>query len=142
MFDTIFKSGKISSWVLYFVYQIKKYAFLVNELRCWESCWLSAQKKDWLYSPSHFNAMHDYMDTLNTVQRCTTVQSTVLRYYGITVLRKSAYGINSELIGLSFLVHFIRRTSAIFAVEGGMFWSFETMRKTSFKTKYTFFRPI
>ena len=28
-----------------FVYQVKTYAFLVNELRCWESCWLSAQKK-------------------------------------------------------------------------------------------------
>ena len=26
---------------------------------------------------------------------------------------------NSKLIGLSFLVHFILRTSAIFAVEGG-----------------------
>ena len=28
-----------------FVYQVKTYAFLVNELRCWESCWMSAQKK-------------------------------------------------------------------------------------------------
>ena len=28
-----------------FVYQVKTYAFLVNEIRCWESCWLSAQKK-------------------------------------------------------------------------------------------------
>ena len=28
-----------------FVYQVQTYAFLVNKLSCWESCWLSAQKK-------------------------------------------------------------------------------------------------
>ena len=51
------------------------YAFSFYELRYWESSWLSAKKKEWLYSPSHFDAIHNYMDKLNAVQSCTTVQS-------------------------------------------------------------------
>ena len=35
-----------------FVYQVKTNSFLVKELRCWESFWLSAKKKiDWIRSP-------------------------------------------------------------------------------------------
>ena len=39
------------------------------------------QKKVWLHAFSHFDSIHDYTERLNTVQSCTTVQSSPgLRY--------------------------------------------------------------
>ena len=48
------------------------------------------------------------------------------------------HSINSKLTGLSFLVHFILRTSAIFAVEGGFSEVSKRWEKKSLKTKHIY----
>ena len=77
-------------------------------------------KKDWLYSPSHFNAIHDYMETLNTVQSCTTVQSIWL-WQRLTVFAFESIG--GYIMWGDFISHGASCKASADDSETGMFMS-------------------